>query len=411
MRAPFRPTSKEVVSQGVAAMRADAFVARTGSTGAGVTVGVLDTSFKGADTLTGSELPGDTQATQTVIDGLGSFGDVHGTACAEIVHDVAPGARLVLANFTDEVTWAKAIDDLAAAGARVISHSVGFDNLFPPDGNHFFGQKVDQAAASGTLFVTAAGNEGANYYQGAWSDTNANGFFEFGPGTELLAVAGSRVVLRWDDAFGASSHDYDLLLVTSDFASNPSLSRDNPAIVAVGADTQQGAGNPREIADVPANETRQLYAVIVHDPASGPPQSSQRFWLWSQAGVDPRFANGSGSLSLPGDARGAVTVGAVAFDSLALEGYSSRGPTADGRVKPDVSAPDQVATASYGGEPFAGTSAATPHAAGAAALLLSRTPSLDQAALRQALERATTSGGGAKDNLTGYGPIDLSRAP
>jgi subtilisin family serine protease len=51
--------------------------------------------------------------------------------------------------------------------------------------------------------------------------------------------------------------------------------------------------------------------------------------------------------------------------------------------------------------------------AGAAALLLSRNPGLSATALRQALERATTSGGSipAKNNDVGFGLVDLTRAP
>jgi subtilisin family serine protease len=100
----------------------------------------------------------------------------------------------------------------------------------------------------------------------------------------------------------------------------------------------------------------------------------------------------------------------VAFDSQQVEGYSSRGPTSDGRAKPDVAGPDKVSTATYGGE-FPGTSAATPHVAGAAALILSKNASMNAAALRQALERASTSGGSGKNNDTGFGLIDLNKAP
>jgi subtilisin family serine protease len=71
--------------------------------------------------------------------------------------------------------------------------------------------------------------------------------------------------------------------------------------------------------------------------------------------------------------------------------------------------PDRVATVSFGAE-FPGTSAATPHVAGAAALILSRNPGLSASALRLALERATTSGGARKNNDNGFGLIDLSRA-
>ena len=65
--------------------------------------------------------------------------------------------------------------------------------------------------------VREAGNEGQKYCQGAWRDLDGNGFLEFGGGsTELLPIGapagGSQVVLRWDDGFGLSNHDYDLLI-------------------------------------------------------------------------------------------------------------------------------------------------------------------------------------------------------
>jgi subtilisin family serine protease len=410
VRAPFRPSTKEVVSQGVATTHAREYSARTGATGAGVRVAVLDGGFARAVDLAGTELPADTAATDFVRERLGSYTGVHGTACAEIVHDMAPDAEIVLAGFEDDVTWSAAIDEIVAAGVRIVSHSIGFDNLFPSDGNNYYTQKVDQAAAAGVLFVSAAGNEGQKYWSGGWRDTNANGFLEFG-GTELLPVGavapGSRVVLRWDDTFGASNHDYDLLIVTEAFLGNPTLSRDNPAIVAASADFQNGAGNPREIAEFEVSSDQVLYAVVWHDPGS-PLQPAQRFWIWATDGVSPQFAVPAGSLTMPGDARGALTVGAVDFASGAVESFSSRGPTHDGRVKPDIAAPDRVATAAYDGQPFAGTSAATPHVAGAAALLLSRNPGMGMAELRAQLESATSSGGRTKNNDTGAGVMDLN---
>ncbi|HEV8254926.1 MAG TPA: S8 family serine peptidase [Vicinamibacteria bacterium] len=427
MRARFRPHSKKaaalslsapagVISQGVAVIGAEAYRTRTGADGHGVTVGILDGTFKGALELVGSELPEDTLATDFVNSHLSSFPDVHGTACAEIVHDVAPGARIALAAFEDEVSWANAVDELIdKGGAKVISHSIGFDNLFPPDGNNFFSQKVDAASARGVLFVTAAGNEGGNYFQGRWTDTNANGFLEFAPGLELLPIyvgpPSSSVVVRWDDTFGKSNHDYDLLVVRPEFAQNPELSEENPYVVGISADAQKGSENPVEAVEIDeVDQPGILYVVIVHDPAS-PVNASQKFWVYAHDGIaEPALATAAGSLSSPGDARGAVTVGAVAFDSRQIEGYSSRGPTADGRVKPDVMGPDKVATTSYGAE-FPGTSAATPHVAGAAALILSKNPSMNGAALRQALERATTSGGNGKNNDLGLGLIDMSKAP
>jgi len=266
--------------------------------------------------------------------------------------------------------------------------------------------------------VTAAGNEGENYYQGRWSDVNRDGFMEFvGPGgiTDMLPVyvgPGASLKLRWDDPFGRSNHDYDIALVTGDFADNPAFDENSPAVLAMSADAQRGGQDPLEIINFDYPEQAMAYIVVRRDPAT-PESTTQRLFFYDNNGIDPAFLNPSGSLSMPGDSRGGFTVGAVAWDSRGLEGFSSRGPTADNRIKPDVVGPDQVDTASYGAGAFPGTSAATPHVAGAAALILSRNPGLSATALRQALEKATTSGGSttAKNNDVGFGLIDLTRAP
>jgi len=80
------------------------------------------------------------------------------------------------------------------------------------------------------------------------------------------------------------------------------------------------------------------------------------------------------SLCVEATAFGAKAVGAVGWiDCSTLHSYSSRGPTNDGRIKPDFVGPACVSTHSYlsVGYPFCGTSAATPHIAGAIALELS----------------------------------------
>jgi len=411
MRTPFYANQK-VVSEGVAAMRADEFMGRKGVDGTGVAVAVLDTGFARASSLLGTELPEGTLATQWVLDRINQFEDAHGTACAEIVHDVAPGADIVLAGFEgDEVTWAAALDELMGLGVQIISHSIGFDNVAPPDGNNFYAQKADQVAGAGILMVTAAGNEGEKYFQGRWRDSNANSLLEFPGDIEFLPIynvpGGSRVVLRWDDTFGRSEHDYDLFIVTESFLANPDPVGNASAIVASSANLQSGSEDPLEVAEYNSNQDH-LYVIISHDPSS-PLNSSQRFYVWVLDGVVEGYRTASGTLSMPGDAREAVTVGAVYFGTLGLEGFSSQGPTADGRTKPDLAAPDGVTTVSLGGD-YRGTSAATPHAAGAAALLLAANPSLSRSRLRDALQEATSSGGRGKNNQVGYGPIDLSRA-
>ena len=401
MRQPFYAEPK-VVSQGVKVMKADQYINKTHDDGTGVTVAVMDgPTFGGARNLLGSELPSDTVATPFVQNG--SFSEVHGTACAEIVHDVAPGAKLILGGFSgDEVAWAQQIQLLVNSGADIITHSLGFDNVAMPNGKHFFAQVADAVNSSGVLFVTAAGNEGQKYYQGPWTDKDKDQFLEFKNKTENLPIyvdGGDYIRLRWDDSFGSSNHDYDLYIVTG-----------NGDIIAKSEGLQSGSQDPFEEADIPAGVSGKVYAIVHHDPSS-PLKSNQKFWLYvGGAGiVDSAFRSVPGSLTLPADAKGAVAVGAVAYNTKKLEVYSSQGPTSDNRIKPDLVAPDKVVTVSYGSS-FAGTSAATPHAAGAAALILSHTPSLSVSALRSALQKATSSGGSKRDNKQGYGLIDLSKA-
>lgn len=138
---------------------------------------------------------------------------------------------------------------------------------------------------------------------------------------------------------------------------------------------------------------------------------------------------GPSSVSSPGAADAALTVGAVDRDD-SLAPFSSRGPRlGDGAVKPDVTAPGVgiVAARASGttlGDPvdahyvaLSGTSMATPHVAGAAALLAQRHPDWDAQQLKDAListahtvphTQVTEQGGGRIDVATAMGPVRAS---
>ncbi len=77
------------------------------------------------------------------------------------------------------------------------------------------------------------------------------------------------------------------------------------------------------------------------------------------------------SISCPGNSKSALTVGAV-DRNLCVAEFSSRGPTADGRIKPDVVAPGVAIYSSYLDNDFrflSGTSMATPVVSGIMALI------------------------------------------
>ena len=159
----------------------------------------------------------------------------------------------------------------------------------------------------------------------------------------------------------------------------------------------------------------------------------------ADAGVVPVIAAGNdfdefgrGSVSSPGSAIDAITVGAVS-KSLTIASFSSSGPTPISlEMKPDVAAPGLDITSSVPAREgtwasFSGTSMASPHVAGAAALLLQRHPDWTVAQVKSALvltgkpapsaqtEYPTTRTGGgliqvpaANNPLVFAAPADLS---
>ena len=115
----------------------------------------------------------------------------------------------------------------------------------------------------------------------------------------------------------------------------------------------------------------------------------------------------------PADGDSVVSVGAV--DSLGtIVGFSSRGPTFDGRIKPDVCAmgrADLVALPSddLGYGRGSGTSFSTPIVAGVVALLLEANPAWGPIEVREAL-RTTASRASHPDNDYGWGIVQAREA-
>ncbi|MCI3274929.1 S8 family peptidase [Streptomyces cylindrosporus] len=129
----------------------------------------------------------------------------------------------------------------------------------------------------------------------------------------------------------------------------------------------------------------------------------------------------AGTVGSPGSAAAALTVGAVDRQD-AIADFSSRGPTADGALKPDITAPGvgivaAKAAKGYMGDPAAdgyvsmsGTSMATPHVAGAAAILAEEHPDWTGRQIKAALTASAKPTAGASSYAQGTGRVDLTKA-
>ncbi|WP_186763426.1 S8 family peptidase [Lentzea tibetensis] len=122
---------------------------------------------------------------------------------------------------------------------------------------------------------------------------------------------------------------------------------------------------------------------------------------------------GEGTIGSPGSAAAALTVGAAERDDSVAD-FSSRGPNqGDAALKPDVTAPGVGIVAAKMGTSdhiaFSGTSMATPHVAGAAAIVAQQHPDWRPEDIKSAL-RSTAKPATATVWEQGTGRIDLSRA-
>lgn len=393
-----RPYSSmpSAISQGVGLINATAWQA-AGYTGAGTKVGILDLGFSGYAALLGTDLPA-TVTTWWAPSRGGPGTEVHGTACAEVVYDVAPGAQFYLANYNTDVEYANAVNWLISQGVNVISHSVS--NYYGPgDGTGYSCTKVNDARVAGITWAQSAGN----YAQTHWAGTFSGDIYDYNifraPAANInrfYTTAGSVVgaFLRWNDTWGASGNDYDLYLCRWNGATW--------VIVAASQNWQTGTQNPFEWINysVPTSGT---YGLVIHKYAAIG-NASMDLMTWRNA---LEYAVASGSLSIPADSPNAITVGAVNWDTpTVITTYSSQGPTTDGRVKPDLVAPTNVSNTTYG--TFDGTSASAPHVAGAALLVKNRYPAYTPAQIQGYLESvAIELGAAGKDNIFGSGRLYL----
>ena len=413
------PQAGSYLTQGVAASNASAWHT-AGITGTGVKVAILDVGFKNYTTArTLGELPS----------GLATYGTIdtteeHGTACAEVVHDMAPGADLTICNVTSSIGFASRIMSLAAAGNKIISTSIGSWGGDPGDGSGSGAQAIDLAYNSyGTLTVKSAGNYARTHYDGTWRDTDGDGWHEFSDSaaTEINSIGTvpanyiMDLRLRWND-WPTSNNDYDLYLY---YKSGSSWIQ-----IASSVAIQDGTQPPFERIYGSVNATLE-FGVKIRKKGDG--TSSNVLSLMNMGYGDISLNQPRRSLNDEAAAQWAYAVAALDVNSpYPRENYSSWGPAygsggviSGGNNQPQLSGFANVNTYAYSSEApsyyFNGTSAATPHVAGAAALVWSAYPGYSALQVRQFLDgRAIDMGTGAYagyDTVYGWGRLWLGDPP
>jgi subtilisin family serine protease len=400
--AGFLQPPEPIASEGVKAIGADKWQA-AGYTGQGMKIGILDQGFDGYRDLLGRELPAAVKA-QSFVPGIeiDQTGVSHGAAVAEVIHDVAPDAELYLAYYDGgDVSMGNAVEWLLRQGVNIISHSAG-GLAAPMDGTGRDDELVRLATDNGVLWINSAGNNGTQHYSAAYADTNLDGVHEFAPDKTLLAFRAdpadnSQIVLTWNDWQPGGTQDLDLFVFDQD-----------GHLVASSRNSREGNRPPVEQIVYQFDDARTYYVTINGVNVTQPITLS----LFVHQTPLLELADPIGSLATPGDAREALTVGAVNWRDNQLEPFSSRGPTADGRVKPDLAGPDGVSNAVYAAQGFYGTSAAAPHIAGAAALVWGAYPQATALEIRDFLiNNAVDLGTAGPDNETGAGLLELSDPP
>lgn len=399
-------------SQGDASLLADKARAAYGVSGAGSKVGVISDSYGSiAGGPAAGVASGDLPAGVEVLADI-EGGTDEGRAMAEIVHDVAPGAKIAFhtANL-GQAGFASGIGKLADAGCNVVVDDVAYfaEPMFQ-DG--IIAQAVDQVVARDVSYFSAAANQARQSYQAGFKNSgkdfisstgvNYGKAHDFGNGdiTQSVRVpAGATLLLsfQWADPFfsvsgGAGAKtDLDVLVLINGVVQE-SLS---------GLSSNIG-GDPVEVFGLRTTAALTVELVIVK--YAGPdPQLMKYINYGSSTAVPLEYATNSSTVSGHSNATGAIAVAAAAWYNTpvfnanitrpVVEAFSSQGGTPvfitkEGvdtgydeskiRRKPVVTGPDGGNTTFFGSDTtldpdafpnFFGTSAAAPHVAAVAALM------------------------------------------
>jgi subtilisin family serine protease/ribosomal protein L32 len=386
-----------VETEGAGVIGADAWNA-AGITGKGVKIGVLDVGFDKYKDLLGTDLPANVVA-QSFITGveIDQTGSEHGSAVSEIIHDLAPDAELYFASYETPVEKQAAVDWLMSFDVDILTSSTG-TNIGRRDGKGPLASMVDEVFAQGVLWVNSSGNTGTSHYRGVFTDSDGDGYHEFASGDEFMGFAPSGAAalsLNWND-WDNPTQDFDMYILDengNEIASSRDAQNSPDSWAAEYVYYEFADEGPYYMAILAVNANQQV-----------------TFDFFLRDGqieyITPEY-----SVNTPGDSNSALTVGAVYWQTGDLEDYSSRGPTEDGRIKPEIVAPSGVSSAAYG-DTWDGTSASCPHVTGAAALVMQAFPDYTPQQVRDyLLGLAVDIDTSGPDSNSGYGALVLGAPP
>ena len=274
-RLPQKFFSCAVTSEGVSLTQTNV-LHTAGFKGEGVKVAVIDVGFKGlSQAQTNGDLPDDVITHDFTGTGLQTQYK-HGTACAEIVYDMAPDAELHLLKISDEIDIYDAFDYCVDNDINIVSASIGTFGTGPGNGTGPVDEACDEVQANGILVVSAAGNEAnftlsdgtpcGTHWEGTFVDANSDKWHEFILGASRSSynliyaepatddddnseTGEVTIVMRWDDWPNAAV-DYDMYLYDDSTGS----------LVASSTDIQNGSQPPIEYIAVDLPDS-QLYGI------------------------------------------------------------------------------------------------------------------------------------------------------
>jgi len=413
-----RPAFPAVSNAGIAMTQGDSAM-RTGMvrngfalTGDSIKVGVLSDSYNtlpgnlasvdvGNGDLPGTGNPVNSNPVQVLKEyPLGTRTD-EGRAMLQIVHDVAPKAKLAFrTGFLTAGDFAQGIRELADSACNVIVDDITFitEPFFRPG---VVESSIKAVTAQGVSYVTAAGNFGVKSYENIFNPATTalpagltGKAHNFGGGDifqndslkgNILTPGIYTIVLQWEDdiySLGNNSgtvNDLDIYLT------------DNNGVTLFGFNRNNLGGDPIEVLPFTVTANTATNVLIVNSSAGANWTGNLRFKYVVFRGdlKINEYNNGYSTIVGQGNADSAITVGAALYTNTPAYGvavptvasFSSRGGTPVNnivRLKPDFVGPNGVNTTVQFGSidlesdnrpNFFGTSAAAPHVAGAIALL------------------------------------------